>query len=280
MVETNGSAYTVFAQNAAHAGALLHQAYAAGHSVFPCGQRSRQARVLPHVATDCWLSMADCREMLWLDVADQTCEVQAGMSPAALITHLEGTGLELAVMCRNHNSGTLGGLFMAAEASLLGPSCGLTRDFVLGASWVLADGSSVRSGARVVKSVAGYDVTRLLLGSRGQLAINTSLILRLRPAPRELFWFQIGAAEWLRLQTELAPSRLVFPAEAAGQIIALFANFAPQHPALSPLDAVEGERQRLRYLEQMTAPVPPASSWLEATAEACAPGAPHFGRRP
>jgi hypothetical protein len=229
---------------------------------------------------DCWLSLAECQKMLWLDVADQTCEVQAGMSPAALISHLEGTGLELAVMCRNPNSGTLGGLFMAAEASLLSPSCGPTRDFVLGASWILADGCSVRSGARVVKSVAGYDVTRLLLGSRGQLAINTSLILRLRPAPRELLWFQVETQEWLQIQTQLAPARLVFPAATAAHSIVVFANFAPQHAALNPLDAGEGEQQRLLYLEHMTTLVPPASHWLEVTAEACAPGAPHFGRRP
>jgi len=259
---------------------VLRQTHAAGQSVMPCGKRSRQARVFPKAQADCWLSMAACRQMLWLDVEDQTCEVQAGMSSAGLNQHLEGTGLELAAMCRNHEEGTLGGMFMSAEPSLLASSCGPIRDSVLGGAWILADGSTVRSGARVVKSVAGYDVTRLLLGSRGQLAINTSLILRLRPAPRELFWFQVEAANWPELRNQIAPARLLFASQENGNLLVQFADVKPRHQALSEVDSHSAEAQRIVFVEAMTAPIPEASPWLGATAEACAPGAAHFGKRP
>lgn len=280
MPERNDAEATVRAANPEHAIELLREAHRAGQSVMPCGQRSRQARVLPHAQADCWLSMADYRDLLWLDVADQTCEVAAGMSANALAQHLQGTGLELPIMCRNGLNGTLGGVFMAAEPSLLASSCGPTRDSVLGAGWILANGTQVRSGARVVKSVAGYDVTRLLLGSRGQLAINTSLILRLRPAPQQLSWFEVPAEVWPNLVDKLPQPRLLMPAGDGEMLLLQYAEIQPQHAQLQAVNVELAEAKRAAFVEQMTAPLPTASSWLAATAEACAPGAVHFGRRP
>lgn len=259
---------------------LLRQAHHQGQSVMPCGQRSRQARVLPNVQVDTWLSMADNTRLLWLDVADQTCEVESGMSAATLAGHLEGTGLELPMMCRNAECGTLGGAFLAAEPSLLADSCGHTRDLVLGGGWILANGTRIQSGARVVKSVAGYDVTRLFLGSRGQLAINSSLILRLRPAPQKLSWYQVPADAWPTLRDQLPQPRLVFADDPAASFLLLYAEIQPEHAALELVDPILAEQKCAEYVEQMKAPLAKPSPWLEETAEACAPGAPHFGRRP
>lgn len=262
-----------------HAVDLLRQAHHQGQSVMPCGQRSRQARVLPNKQVDTWLSVADCTRLLWLDVADQTCEIEAGMSAATLAEHLQDTGLELPLMCRNSANGTLGGAFMAAEPSLLADSCGFPRDLVLGAGWILANGTRVRSGARVVKSVAGYDVTRLFLGSRGQLAINTSLILRLRPVPRNLYWFQVPADAWPTLRDQLPQPRLSFVANEQNSLLLQYAEIEPVHPALTAVDPIVAEQQRAAFVKQMKATLAKPSPWLRATAEACAPGAPHFGRR-
>jgi glycolate oxidase len=60
---------------------------------------------------------------------------------------------------------------------------GVTRDSVLGLQVVLADGRIIRTGARTVKNVAGYDLTSLFVGSEGTLGIITEATLRLRPAP-------------------------------------------------------------------------------------------------
>src|SRR5437763_1769872 len=60
---------------------------------------------------------------------------------------------------------------------------GITRDYVLGVEAVLAAGEVIRSGGRLVKDVAGYDLRRLLCGSEGTLAVLTELTLRLVPAP-------------------------------------------------------------------------------------------------
>jgi FAD/FMN-containing dehydrogenase len=61
---------------------------------------------------------------------------------------------------------------------------GVTRDYVLGVEAVLPTGEIIRSGGRLVRDVAGYDLRRLLCGSEGTLAVMTELTLRLVPAPQ------------------------------------------------------------------------------------------------
>jgi glycolate oxidase len=60
---------------------------------------------------------------------------------------------------------------------------GVTTEYVLGLEVVLADGEVLRCGRRTVKGVAGYDLTRLFVGSEGTLGVITQITLRLRPAP-------------------------------------------------------------------------------------------------
>lgn len=70
-----------------------------------------------------------------------------------------------------------------------GPRCvkyGATRDHVLGLRAVLGDGREIRTGARTTKYATGYDLTRLLVGSEGTLALFTEATLRLVPAPERI----------------------------------------------------------------------------------------------
>src|SRR5207302_10815209 len=61
---------------------------------------------------------------------------------------------------------------------------GVTTDSVLGIEVVLADGTLLRTGRRTVKGVAGYDLTKLFVGSEGTLGIITQATLALRPLPQ------------------------------------------------------------------------------------------------
>ena len=63
---------------------------------------------------------------------------------------------------------------------------GVTKDYVLGLEVVLPTGEIIRTGARTVKSVAGYDLTKLIVGSEGTLGIATSIILKLLPLPESV----------------------------------------------------------------------------------------------
>jgi hypothetical protein len=294
---------------------FLRAAAADGARVTPCGRRSRLRRHRPHAAPDRWLDCTRFDGMVWLDAEDQTCEVGAGTAPAALDAALAPHGLMLAADAPCADAGTLGGLFLAPDLSLLHGAYGPPRDQVLGASWLLADGSVVRTGARVVKSVAGYDLTRLLLGSRGLLAACVTLVLRLQPRPRALHAARVRDPAALRGAG--LPDPLWHFQEARGAAWAAWDGFLPTHPLLDPAAAPEFHAARLRTLAAFAAaprrfahargpaPAPagpmdwnagqeacaldavaPADAvaipgrarpeWLDELAQACAPGAPPF----
>lgn len=120
-----------------------------------------------------------------LDAPDQTCSVDCGVGREELDEALAGAGLELPCP----GGGTLGGLFASDPVGAAVHGGGSPRSLLLGCEAVLADGTPFRSGARVVKSVAGFDVHKLLVGSRGRLFVATRLHLRCKPRPRAEQWF-------------------------------------------------------------------------------------------
>jgi glycolate oxidase len=85
----------------------------------------------------------------------------------------------------SHTTATIGGNVAECSGGLRALKYGVTRDYVLGVEAVLPTGEVIRSGGRLVKDVAGYDLRRLLCGSEGTLAVMTELTLRLMPAPAE-----------------------------------------------------------------------------------------------
>jgi glycolate oxidase len=82
----------------------------------------------------------------------------------------------------SQSTATIGGNVAECAGGLRALKYGVTRDYVLGVQAVLATGEIIRSGGRLVKDVAGYDLRRLLCGSEGTLAVMTELTLRLMPA--------------------------------------------------------------------------------------------------
>jgi len=115
---------------------------------------------------------------------DMIAVVQPGLPLARLQAALASSGQRLALDPPSAAEGaTMGGLFAADDA---GPSRlrhGTLRDLAIGLTGVLADGTVFRSGGRVVKNVAGFDLVRLLCGSLGTLAAVGELVVRLHPLP-------------------------------------------------------------------------------------------------
>lgn len=117
--------------------------------------------------------------ILRLEADDLTCSVEPGVLRADLDTALEEHGLWLP--CRG--GGTLGGLFAGdpwGPSALAQPE---PRSLLLGFSAILTDGTRFKAGARVVKNVAGFDLPKLFVGSRGRLFAVTEMHLKLRPRP-------------------------------------------------------------------------------------------------
>jgi glycolate dehydrogenase FAD-binding subunit len=114
---------------------------------------------------------------------DMTVTVEAGMALAALHAQLKQRGQWLPVDPANPERLTISDLI---NANVSGPrrfGYGTIRDYLLGITVALADGSVIHSGGKVVKNVAGYDLVKLFIGSRGSLGVVVETTFKLQPVP-------------------------------------------------------------------------------------------------
>src|SRR5712691_6547230 len=150
------------------------------------------------------------------EAPDLTCHVEAGLTLAALQAQLATKGQWLAFDPPDAGQATLGGL-LASNAS--GPKrlrYGSARDLVIGLHVVQANGEVARSGGRVVKNVAGYDLNKLYIGSLGTLGVIVEANFKLQPLPvaeRTLLLTYTNASEAMQtviaiLGSMLTPSAL------------------------------------------------------------------------
>ena len=116
--------------------------------------------------------------ILDLDVANQVAVIQPGVTLAQLDEALAGTGLRYPVQPGEH-SGSLGGNVSTNAGGMRAVRDGVTRNHVLGLQMVLADGSVLSTGGKIVKSSSGYDLTQLVIGSEGTLALVTEVTVKL-----------------------------------------------------------------------------------------------------
>jgi glycolate oxidase len=119
-----------------------------------------------------------------IDDTDLVAVCQPGLRTVALAEAAAARSLMFPPDPGSHTTSTVGGNVAECSGGLRALKYGITRDYVLGVEAVLPTGEVIRSGGRLVKDVAGYDLQRLLCGSEGTLAVMTELTLRLIPAPR------------------------------------------------------------------------------------------------
>jgi glycolate oxidase len=109
--------------------------------------------------------------------------VEPGVLTGTLQAAVEAEGLFYPPDPASSSISTIGGNVATCAGGLRALKYGVTRDYVLGIRAALADGSVVELGGRNLKSVVGYDLVRLLVGSEGTLAVFLRLTLRLLPKP-------------------------------------------------------------------------------------------------
>lgn len=131
---------------------------------------------------------------------DLTLTAECGATLGTLRATLAARGQELPLEAMGGDGVTLGGVIATNGAGPRRLRFGAPRDRVLGARFVLADGTFARSGGKVVKNVAGYGIHRLLCGSRGGLAIVIEASLKLMPAPAARVALAWSAPSPLRLR--------------------------------------------------------------------------------
>ncbi|WP_369813957.1 glycolate oxidase subunit GlcD [Geobacillus sp. Sah69] len=121
--------------------------------------------------------------ILEIDEENLTATVQPGVVTLDLTKAVEEKGLFYPPDPGSMKISTIGGNISENSGGLRGLKYGVTRDYVLGLEVVLANGDVIRTGGKLAKDVAGYDLTRLFVGSEGTLGIVTEATLKLIPMP-------------------------------------------------------------------------------------------------
>lgn len=140
-----------------------------------CGNPLRRVEVV--------LSLERMRRVIDYGPADLTATVEAGLP----LDHFNELTMKerqwLPLDPPGYGSASLGAVAACNSSGTLRLGFGTPRDYVIGLKLAHADGSESKSGGRVVKNVAGYDLNKLYVGSYGTLAVITELTFKLRPLP-------------------------------------------------------------------------------------------------
>ncbi|HLZ29753.1 MAG TPA: FAD-binding oxidoreductase [Chloroflexota bacterium] len=161
----------------------LHAADLAGQAVAPVGGGTQLDLGMPPNRLDAVIETTRLDQVVEYEPADLTITVEAGIRFATLQSLLAKQGQFLALDPPADVAATLGGLIATNASGPLRFAHGTARDLVIGTRVANADGALTRSGGRVVKNVAGYDLNKLYIGSLGTLGIIVELSLKLAPIP-------------------------------------------------------------------------------------------------
>jgi glycolate oxidase FAD binding subunit len=131
------------------------------------------------------------REHTWQDM---TCIVQTGCIWSSMQHSLAKHGQFVALDPLWPDRATIGGIAATNDSGSLRLKYGSLRDLIIGMTIVLADGTIARSGGKVVKNVAGYDLHKLMTGAFGTLGIITEITFRLHSIPRHVQSFTIPSS--------------------------------------------------------------------------------------
>ena len=198
-----GDALRVEPADAEQVAAVLRFANECGLSVVPTGSGTKLGWGNP-VAPEIFLGlerMHAVRDHAWQDM---TCTVEAGCTWAAIERELARHGQMVALDPLWPERATVGGVLSTNDSGAMRLRYGGLRDLVIGMTMVLADGTIAKSGGKVVKNVAGYDLHKLMTGSFGTLGVITEVNFRLHPVEQDARTFTVTAQYATQLAGPLA----------------------------------------------------------------------------
>jgi glycolate oxidase FAD binding subunit len=212
-----------------------------GGTVMPVGAGTKTGWAAPPTSCDLLLRTTGLNRIVEHAPGDLVVVAEAGVPLAVLQEHLAGHRQMLALDPLEPGA-TLGGIVGANASGPRRLRYGTVRDLLIGVTVVLADGTTARSGGKVVKNVAGYDLGKLYTGAHGSLGIVVSTTWRLHPRPpaTRAVVVPVGdAAQAGRFGAEVARSTLTPTAAelrwdgVGGELVLLFESTAASVEAQS-----------------------------------------------
>jgi glycolate oxidase FAD binding subunit len=170
-------------KDAATAAAMLQWADARRLAVTPTGAGTKLSWGSAAARVDALLTTEYLGSGIDHCAGDLTAVLPAGVSLRAVNDALGRQGQWLPLDPPFSDRATIGGIVAAHDSGPRRHRYGAPRDLIIGVEMALADGRVAKAGGRVVKNVAGYDLSRLMCGSFGSLAVITSATFKLSPVP-------------------------------------------------------------------------------------------------
>ncbi len=179
-VEGVGPSFVVEPGSVEEMSELMRLASREGLAVAPRGGGTKMHIGDPPRELDLIVSTARLDEIIEYVPGDQVVRVQAGVKLEDLQGHLSGSNQMLAID-PPESGATIGGIIAANSSGPRRYKYGTIRDLIIGITVVLQDGTVAKAGGKVVKNVAGYDLSKLFTGSLGTLGVIAEANFRLHP---------------------------------------------------------------------------------------------------
>ena len=223
----------------------------AGRAVRPVGGGTKLAWGGPGPEGAVDLETSGLDEVLEHNVGDFTAVLGAGvrLADAQAMFAAENQMLALDPPLGAADGATVGGMIATADSGPLRHRFGGVRDLVVGMTVILSDGTVAKSGGKVIKNVAGYDLAKLFAGSYGTLGLIATVAVRLHPLPGTNATAVATSGDPLRL-AEAAAALASLPLEAdcldvswdgdRGHLLVRFGAAAAVHQAEAAADRMRG----------------------------------------
>ncbi|MCA1023547.1 FAD-binding oxidoreductase [Halobacillus litoralis] len=175
--------------------ALLSQAHKEGLHVAVESGGTKRGYGGANEGYDWTLSLKKYRGIVEHNAGDMTITVKPGTTIAELQRFLQEYGQQVSLDPHWPEQATIGGVISANESGPKRLAYGSARDLVIGLRVVYPDGRIIRTGGKVVKNVAGYDMNKLFIGAMGTLGVISEITMKLRPAPKYRSLVQVSVPE-------------------------------------------------------------------------------------